>query len=59
MKILIVDIGSYIHVDMMVTIIKLYGEDAVDDLYYKFKGKDIFNNDEFENIFRGQIGKAA
>lgn len=58
MKILIVNMGSYIHVDMMVTAIKLYGEGAVDELYYRFKGKDIFHNDKFENMFRRQMDKA-
>ena len=59
MKILIVDIASYIHKDMMEAAIKLYGRDSVDELYYMFKGKDVFHNDEFETLFRRRMAMAV
>ena len=58
MKILIVDIGSYIHKDMMGAAAVLCGKGSVDELYYKFKGKNIYENDEFETLFRRRMAMA-
>ena len=57
MKILIIDIASYLHLDMFVKAILMFGESSVDELYYKFKGKDVYNNDEFEELFSQKLAK--
>lgn len=55
MKVLIVDIGSYMHKDMMSKMGEMIGEDSVDELYYFFKNKNVSDNEEFETLFRRRM----
>ena len=57
MKVLIVDIASYVHFDMMEAVDKVYGKNTADELYYMFKGKDNYHNEEFAELFNKMTKK--
>ncbi len=51
MKILVINPYSYIHNDIVEALIKMYGIENVLELTYLFKGKDVYNNEEFVLLF--------
>lgn len=51
MKILVINPYSYIHNDIVEALIKMYGLENVRELTYLFKGKDVYNNEEFVLLF--------
>lgn len=55
MHILVVDPASYIHKDIMKCLRNMFGASSVDEYYYVFKGKDIYNNEEFESGFSQKL----
>ncbi len=55
MKILIINPYSYIHNDILEALIDAYGIDNVDELTYLFKGKDVYNNDEFAEMMEATL----
>lgn len=51
MKVLVIDPYSYIQSDIMKALKSLLGSGSADVLKYHFKGKDIHNNSEYEELF--------
>ncbi len=51
MKILVIDPSSYIQNDIMKALKAIFGSDCADVLQYTFKGKDVHNNSEYEEMF--------
>lgn len=55
MNILVIDPFSYIQPDIMKALENLFGNDCADVLQYKFKGKNIYDNTEYEELFYNKI----
>lgn len=51
MKILVIDPSSYIQKDIVKALNAMVGSDCADVLQYTFKGKDVHNNSEYEEMF--------
>ncbi len=55
MKILVINPYSYIHNDIVEALLDMYGTDNVSELTYLFKGKDVYNNEEFVSLFEAKF----
>lgn len=55
MKILMVNSASYTGDDVMRYLDKIFGESCATELFYDFKGKDVYNNEEFSRKFEHQL----
>lgn len=51
MHVLVVNPASYIHEDIEKCLQDMFGKTSVEEYYYVFKGKDVYNNEEFETGF--------
>ncbi len=55
MKLLMVNSASYTNEDVVYFLKKIFGERSVNVVDYDFKGKDIYNNQEFAAIFEKKL----
>ncbi|MBO6241714.1 MAG: glycosyltransferase [Butyrivibrio sp.] len=55
MKILMVKSASFVNKDMLFFLKKIFGSSSVDELYYDFKGKNIYVNEEFNIEFENRL----
>lgn len=55
MKLLMVNSASYVNEDVMLFLGKMFGSEGLKELYYDFKGKDVYDNGEFEEQFRKML----
>lgn len=58
MRVLIVNPASYIHEDIVTCLRGMYGKAAIEEYYYVFKGKDIYDNDEFATGFEKKLSES-
>ena len=55
MRILVINPYSYIHNDIMGALAEEYGRENVIDFTYLFKGKDVYENEEFADLLEARL----
>ena len=55
MNILMVNSASYTSGDIILYLNKIFGKSSVTELFYDFKGKDVYENEEFSSVFEQQL----
>lgn len=55
MKLLMVNSASYINEDVMHFLGEMFGAAGLKELYYDFKGKDVYDNEEFKELFEKEL----
>ena len=55
MKLLMVNSASYVNEDVMHFLSEMFGAAGLKELYYDFKGKDVYDNGEFKELFEKEL----
>ncbi|MCR5671758.1 MAG: DUF3880 domain-containing protein [Butyrivibrio sp.] len=59
MKILMVNSASYTNYDVTLYLNKLFGNSSVKELYYDFKGKDVYTNEDFRQMLEKDLSEGS
>lgn len=59
MRLLVIDPFSYIQKDIMTSLTAMFGTGCIDVLQYNFKGRDIYDNAEYEALFEARTKEGS